>query len=292
LFWVEVTTKTIMKNDKLSCYLSIWFDITQRKKADEELVNERNFSEATINSLPGVFYLINTKGNFVKWNKNLETETEYSSKEISKMNALNLFSKQDRAFIQKKIETVFSEGQDTTEINAVSKNGRVVPYYLTGARVILNDQTYLAGVGIEISERKKMEEELRTGEENINSFLDNAPDAMFIHDIEGKILALNNKAEELFDIKSKDYIGKNVLDIGLVGEKRLPTIIDGLKEIKKGKANKPVEIEFTNKKGVHVVVEVTGFPITRSGETQVCDIIRDVTALTTKNKATVKKTKK
>ena len=132
---------------------------------------------------------------------------------------------------------------------------------------------------------------MRTGEENINSFLENAPDAMFIHDIEGKILALNNKAEELFDIKSKDYIGKNVLDIGLVGENRLPTIIDGLKEIKKGKANKPVEIEFTNKKGSRVIVEVTGFPITRDGKTQACDIIRDVTKLKRRNKAPAKKSK-
>jgi PAS domain S-box-containing protein/excisionase family DNA binding protein len=292
LFWVEVTTKIVMKNDKLSCYLSIWVDITKRKKADEALLEEKNFSEATINSLPGVFYLIDTKGNFFKWNKNLETETEYSAKELSKMNALNLFSKKDRALIQQKIETVFSNGKDSVEVNAVAKSGRIVPYHLTGSRVTLNDKIYLAGVGIEISERKKMEEEVRAGEENLKAFLENAPDAMFVHDIEGKILGLNKKAEQLFDIKSKDYIGKSILDIGLVGEERLPTIIDGLKEIKKGKANKPVEVELTNKKGSRVVVEVTGFPITKNGQTQVCDIIRDITKLKRANKAPAKKTRK
>jgi PAS domain S-box-containing protein len=195
------------------------------------------------------------------------------------MNALNLFSKKDRALIQQKIETVFSNGKDSVEVNAIAKSGRIVPYHLTGSRVTLNDKIYLAGVGIEISERKKMEEEVRKCEENLDAFLENAPDAMFVHNIEGKILALNKKAEELFDIKSKDYIGKSVLDIGLVGEKRLPIIIDGLKELKKGKANKPVEVEFTNKKGSRVIVEVTGFPITRNGQTQVCDIIRDITKL-------------
>jgi PAS domain S-box-containing protein len=156
VFWIEVTSKTIMKNEKLSYYLSIWVDITQRKQAEEELLQEKNFFEAAINSLPGVFYLIDTKGCFVKWNKNLEIETEYSAEEISKMSPLDLFSKKDRAVIQKKIDKVFAEGRDTVEVHAVSKSGRVVPYYLTGSRITLNNNTYLAGVGIEISELKKM----------------------------------------------------------------------------------------------------------------------------------------
>ena len=156
VFWIEVTSKTIMKNEKLSYYLSIWVDITQRKKAEEELLQEKNFFEAAINSLPGVFYLLDTKGCFIKWNKNLEIETEYSAEEISKMSPLDLFSNKDRAVIQKKIDKVFAEGRDTVEVHAVSKNGRVVPYYLTGSRITLNNNTYLAGVGIEISELKKM----------------------------------------------------------------------------------------------------------------------------------------
>ena len=291
-FWIEVTTKTIMKNDKLSCYLSIWVDITKRKKAEEGLLQEKNFSEATINSLPGVFYLIDTKGRFVKWNKNLETETEYSAEELSKMSPLDLFSRKDRSFIQKKIEKVFAEGRDTVEVNAISKSGRVVPYYLTGSRITLNNNTYLAGVGIEMPELKKMEEEVREYEETLKAFLENAPNAMLVHDIEGTILDFNAKAEELLDINRKDYIGRSVLDTGLVGEKYLPIVIDGLKEIKKGRANKPVETEITNKKGSRIVVEITGFPATRNGKTVVFDIIRDITKLKRGNKTPIRKIKK
>jgi PAS domain S-box-containing protein/excisionase family DNA binding protein len=292
LFWIEVTTKTIMKNDKLSCYLSIWVDITKRKKADEELLQEKDFSEATINSLPGVFYLIDTKGNFVKWNKNLEIETEYSAEEISKMNPLNLFSKKDRPFIQKKIDKVFAEGHDTAEVNAISKSGRVVPYYLTGSRIILNNNTYLAGVGIEISERKRMEEEVRESEERLKTFIENAPDAIFIHDTEGKIIDLNRKAEKLLEVDRKDYIGKSVLDTGLIDKKYIPKVISGLEKSKKGEASEAVEIELITKKGNHIVVEATGFPVTRKGKIEVFDIVRDITKLKRGHKAPVKKIKK
>ena len=292
LFWVEVTTKTIMKNDKLSCYLSIWFDITQRKKTDEELVNERNFSEATINSLPGVFYLIDTKGNFVKWNKNLETETEYSAEEISKMNPLDLFSKKDKLLIQKKIERVFEEGRDTAEVNAIAKSGRVVPYYLTGSRIKLNNNTYLAGVGIEISERKRMEEEVRESEERLKTFIENAPDAIFIHDAEGKMIDLNRKAEKLLEIDRNDYIGKSIFDAGLIDKKYIPQVISGLEKSMKGEASEAVEIELTTRKGSHIVVEATGFPVTRKGKIEIFDIVREITKLKRGNKAPVNKTKK
>ena len=281
-----------MKNDKLSCYLSIWVDITKRKKADEELLQEKDFSEATINSLPGVFYLIDTKGNFVKWNKNLEIETEYSAEEISKMNPLNLFSKKDRPFIQKKIDKVFAEGHDTAEVNAISKSGRVVPYYLTGSRIILNNNTYLAGVGIEISERKRMEEEVRESEERLKTFIENAPDAIFIHDTEGKIIDLNRKAEKLLEVDRKDYIGKSVLDTGLIDKKYIPKVISGLEKSKKGEASEAVEIELITKKGNHIVVEATGFPVTRKGKIEVFDIVRDITKLKRGHKAPVKKIKK
>jgi PAS domain S-box-containing protein len=208
------------------------------------------------------------------------------------MSPLDLFSKKDRPFIQKKIERVFKEGRDTAEVNAIAKSGRVVPYYLTGSRITLNNNTYLAGVGIEISERKRMEEEVRESEERLRTFIENAPDAIFIHDAEGKIIDLNRKAEKLLDINRKDYIGKSVLDAGLIDKKYIPTVISGLEKSKKGEASEAVEIELTTKKGSHIVVEATGFPVTRKGKIEIFDIVRDITKLERGNKAPVKKVKK
>ena len=40
VFWIEATTKTITKNDKLSCYLSIWVDITKLKRGNKAPVKK------------------------------------------------------------------------------------------------------------------------------------------------------------------------------------------------------------------------------------------------------------
>lgn len=109
--------------------------------------------------------------------------------------------------------------------------------------------------------------------------------------MKGTVLDLNRKAEELIGLSRKEFIGKNVMDAMLIGKQRLPVVMDGMQELKKGRANKPVEFEFKNKQGSRVI-EITGFPITRNGEMQVCDIIRDVTALKEQKKKSAKKSKK
>ncbi len=42
-----------------------------------------------------------------------------------------------------------------------TKSGLSIPFLLTGFRMIVNDKRYLVGVGIDISERKQLEEQLR-----------------------------------------------------------------------------------------------------------------------------------
>ena len=46
-----------------------FIDITDRKKAENALKQERDFSNALISSLPGLFVLIDERGRLVRWNE-------------------------------------------------------------------------------------------------------------------------------------------------------------------------------------------------------------------------------
>ena len=126
----------------------------------------------------------------------------------------------------------------------------------------------------------------------MKAFLENAPDAIFIHDAEGKMIDLNRKAEKLLEIDRNDYIGKSIFDAGLIDKKYIPQVISGLEKSMKGEASEAVKIELTTSKGSHIIVEATGFPVTRKGKIEIFDIVRDITKLKRANKAPVKKTKK
>ena len=66
-------------------------DITERKKAEASILKERDFSEAILDSLPGVFYCYDHEFHFRRWNKNLERVTGYTGSEITRMSPLDFF---------------------------------------------------------------------------------------------------------------------------------------------------------------------------------------------------------
>ena len=135
-------------------------DITARKRNEELILLERDFSKAVIDSLPGIFYLFDRKGKFLRWNKNLEEITGYSTEELGKMHPLDLFAGADKPLVLERITDAFVKGTSEVEADLVTKNGRRVTYYFTGHTFQGKEEPCLLGTGIDISERKKLEEQL------------------------------------------------------------------------------------------------------------------------------------
>jgi PAS domain S-box-containing protein len=136
-------------------------DITKQKEAENRLREERDFSEALLDSLPGVIYLFDTQGRFLRWNKNLETVTGYSGEEIGRMHPIEFFRGEDQRLIAERIGEVFGRGHSTAEAEFVFKGGAHRPYFFTGLRVARPQGQCLVGMGVDITERKRAEEAVR-----------------------------------------------------------------------------------------------------------------------------------
>ena len=134
--------------------------LTERKVAEEAIARERAFSDDIINSLPGIFYMFDDKGELVPWNKKYVEVTGYSPAELLGKHALDFFSEEHKNYITSRIQSVFAEGDSFAEAPFLIKNGRQIPCYFTGRMATLDGQEYLLGVGTDITERKQVEEEL------------------------------------------------------------------------------------------------------------------------------------
>lgn len=142
-------------------------EVTERKRMEENLLREKKFSETAINSLPGIFYLLDRHGNILRHNKNNEKVTGYSYEEILKLNALDMIAEEDRGNIAERIEEVLEKGEATQEANLLIKDGKKIPYLFTGKNMEMDNEKYIVGMGIDLAERKRAEETLR----NTNAFL-------------------------------------------------------------------------------------------------------------------------
>lgn len=142
-------------------------DISHRVKANNEIIKEKNLSDSIINSLPGVFYMYSSDWKFIRWNKNFELSTGYSSAEIEKMHPLDFFSGEDKLFITEKINNVFINGEAKTEISVHTKLGKSYPYFLSGKLINYEGKPCLLGIGFDISERLKAQEEAKQTNEQL-----------------------------------------------------------------------------------------------------------------------------
>jgi PAS domain S-box-containing protein len=165
---VEVFSGPITIGHKKVLY-SIIHDITERKQIEKQIKIERQFSESLINCLPGVMYVFDQLGHFIRWNRNLETITGYSSNQIKELNPLDFIATEDKARVRKAIETVFKEGNATVEAGLTTLSGQIIPYLFTGYKFVQKKLNYLVGVGLNISARIKTEKE----KENLINKLNN-----------------------------------------------------------------------------------------------------------------------
>lgn len=135
-------------------------DLTVRKQLEVQLREERDLNDAIIDGLPGLFYLLDTSGRFLRWNRNFQKITGLPPAEIEGIRATDLFKGKDRVRVQDAIEAVFKNGRHEIEARMRTAANEYVPFHFSGVRVRLSGHTCLAGSGIDISSATKLRAEL------------------------------------------------------------------------------------------------------------------------------------
>jgi PAS domain S-box-containing protein len=130
-----------------------------RQQAEQRLRSEMLFSETMIESMPGIVYFYDITGHFLRWNRNFETISGYRHDEIAAMQPHDFLAEPDRPALDRKIREVFETGQSSIEALFRARDGRETPYFFTGRRVAFGGVPCLAGVGIDITERRQAEAE-------------------------------------------------------------------------------------------------------------------------------------
>ncbi|MFA6439057.1 MAG: PAS domain S-box protein [Bacteriovoracaceae bacterium] len=185
--------------------LTVFNDITERKHAEETILAEKNFSTAIIDSLPGLFYIYDDKGKFLRWNKNVEILSGYSSDEILNMSPLDFFEEPDKTYIAEIIRQVFITGKDATaDVDFVSKNRTKTRYSFSGKIFMTEGKPTLIGIAIDIAERKRAEQELL----KIRLGIERSSDAIFMTDTVGVIQYVNPAFENIYGYTSNEACGQ------------------------------------------------------------------------------------
>lgn len=202
-------------SDKTLSKLSIYRDITKRKKQEEMLwASEEEFKTLFEHIATGVF-ISSKKGKFLNANQALLDMLGYDSKE----EFLNIDLPTD-LYVRPEDRRTFQEMMERDgrvidyEVEFKRKDGSTMPISLTGHARYDHQGKVIGyeGLNVDLTQRKLMEKELKEAYDFMNKIVQSSPNPTMATDLKGNIIIWNRAAEETLGYKAGEVIGKMNID--------------------------------------------------------------------------------
>ncbi len=155
------TFEPIMVEDKPHTVM-LMRDITKSREVRNRLEAKRQLITAILDSLPGIFYMMDARfrdgPRLVRWNAELERVTGLSAENLERVKPGQVVVDGDK--FSDHIDAAFRTGGDSLEGQVRAADGSLVPYLFTARKVTLAGQTFVLGIGKTIHEQIRMREVL------------------------------------------------------------------------------------------------------------------------------------
>lgn len=158
--WFEDTVTNMLHIPSINGIVENLRDVTEKLQIEKKIITEKELSDSIINSLPGIFYLYDKYGNFIRWNKNLEEITGYSGEEIKEMHPIDFYDDDEKEQVRKRIESNFQRKSSGVALHLLTKEKQKIPFYINSMALNYEGRPCIVGVGMDVTERKKIEQEL------------------------------------------------------------------------------------------------------------------------------------
>jgi two-component system, NtrC family, sensor kinase len=270
---VEVRAQLVLIGTK-KLVLSIARDITDRKKTEAILKDrERQYRELA-ESISDVFFAMNKNMQFTYWNLTSELFTGIAAKDVIGKGFIEIFgdsttSQEMHHFFAKSLAV--GQPQHFTTKNPIQE-------HITQDISVYPSNEGISVFARDITRQEEIREELIESEERLRILFEDAPDAYFMCDPEGRIIDGNRAAVKMTGYDRREFIGKSFYDLHLLpsseDENKLKSL---LKENTDGYPSGNNELQLLQKNETKIDVEISSYPTRVGKQILVLAIVRDIT---------------
>ncbi len=294
--WLEVKIKLLEDKKRGKRVLLISKDISEKKLTELTLKGTEEKYQSIIKNIKEGYYEVDLKGNFTYANNALCKFIGYSKDELLKENYIITTEEKTRDLVFKTFNKVFKTEiqQNIFQFPVIRRNGEKAVFE-TSVYLKYNSKGRKIGFyGIvrDITERKKEEDleekfkieltqkvrlrtkELEESQEKYSNLFQHSNDGIFLHDLEGKIIDVNQKVLDHFGYPKAEILSLNITQLHPISE--LVESKKAFEEISK-KGFVRFEINFKKKNGEVFPAEVSSSLFTIGGESFIQGEVRDIT---------------
>lgn len=181
-------------------------DMTDRKHMESNLEQEMTISDTIIESSPGSFFLLDQNYNLLRWNKYFRAQTGVSEEQLRGHSMLSIIHEDDRPLAAAKFMAAFATGYAHMEVRLKTPDLGLRYFLKTARRILLNGEPHIACFGIDITERKNMENALEKEKAFFDALIEGVPGAFFVIDLEGNYFRWNSYLKRLTGLSDQQLL--------------------------------------------------------------------------------------
>lgn len=238
-------------------------DITDRKKNERLLEEERGFSNRLVETAPVIILILDTQGKIVRFNHYMEELSGYTLDEVQSKDWFDTFlpeveRKKTKKLFLNGINDVQTHGNITIILTKAGEE-RPIEWYDKTLKNTQGDVIGLLSIGLDITEQRLNEELLHESESKFRSLVESTSDWIWEVDKNGAYTYVSPRVKSLLGYEPQELLGKSAFDLMPPDEaKRISNEFNLLIENKKP----VVALENANicKDGTVKILETSGVP--------------------------------
>jgi two-component system, cell cycle sensor histidine kinase and response regulator CckA len=217
--WIGQNAQLVMEGDAIVGFQSIARDITDLKKAEDVMRQQRDFLQQLIDAIPTPIFYKDVDGRYIGCNRAFESDTGMSRAdivgktvfEVGPPDLAQIYHEQDLSLLR---NPGVQQGE-TSRQDAAGSRHEVVFTKATFSDLEGNIAG-LVGVILDITERKKAEQALKASETRYRRLFEAAKDGILILDAEtAQIVDVNPFLTDLLGYSREDFLERKIWEIGI-----------------------------------------------------------------------------
>jgi len=214
LYWESASISAITgPNGEITHYLAVKEDITERKRAEQQLTETLDFNQKIISDASAGILVFKASGQCVLVNEFAARTIHGPTSRILEQNFRQLESWRACGMLKAAEEALATGKPQQCESHFVSTFGKEVWLVCHFTPFTRGDEPHLLLLFNDITQRRQAEEHVREQA----ALLDKARDAILVLDLDDRIVYWNTSAERIYGWSAAEAVGKKPVDLFLGG---------------------------------------------------------------------------